>query len=324
MITVLTSHNHIWEPARITAEIIAEYQAQGRAVINLNQEGPCCDAVGMYRLLDGICELFKFDKRNISILTCNPEELHPEYTVKIGRNWWPRMTVTTARSFGYSDRNFVRKKDPTKNLFGCMYNIPSWNRLSLLSHIRYQCQRPGVLACNGTWEPDQHNSYYLNPVTDFCPEEASNIFKLLNDGIGPLPDHPGRKPNEKENTAVLKFYNDFFIDVVAETYTNGLTFFPTEKTFRPMFGLTPFIAFGPQGFLNTLRSTWGFRTFDTWWDEDYDNYQNYERIKKMYQTMDYIDQLSDQQLIDMYQDMQPTLQHNYDTLLSIRYSHVRN
>ena len=88
MITVLTSHNHIWEPDRVAAEIIAEYQTQEHVDISLNKEGPCCDAVGMYKLLDGICKLFDFDKGKISIYTSNAEEMHPEYNVKIGIYWY--------------------------------------------------------------------------------------------------------------------------------------------------------------------------------------------------------------------------------------------
>jgi len=317
MILVKTSHNHVWNPAQVVAEIIAEYQTCGKAVISLNSEGPCCDAVKLYELLNQVCNLFGFDKRQITIQTWNVEELHPEYTIQMMPQSWHVTALRTANAHGYSAGNFRNKKTPTNNLFGCMYNIPSWNRLSLLSYIKYQCSRPSLLACNGTWEPDQHNSYYLNPVTDFCPEEFGNISRLLNDGINPLPNHPGHKPNEVENTVILSFYNEFFIDVVAETYTNGLTFFPTEKTFRPIYGLTPFITFGPQGFLSTLRSTWGFRTFDKWWDESYDDCQNYERIKQMYQIIKSIDCLSDLELNEMYVDMQSTLDHNYNILLEI-------
>ena len=318
MIIVKTSHNHIWNPAQVAAKIIAEYQTHNKAVISLNAEGPCCDAVKLYELLDHTCKLFGFDKTQITIQTWNAEELHPEYTIQMMPQHWHKITLQTARAHGYSADNFKNKKTPAHKLFGCLYNIPSWNRLSLLSYIKYQCSRPSLLACNGTWEPDQHNSYYLNPVTDFCPEEFGNISRLLNDGIGALPNHPGHKPDEKENTAILSFYNDFFVDIVAETYTNGLTFFPTEKTFRPMYALTPFVTFGPQGFLTTLRSTWGFQTFDKWWDESYDNYQNYERIKKMYQTIKSIDCMTDSELTAMYADMQSTLDHNYNTLLEIK------
>jgi hypothetical protein len=55
------------------------------------------------------------------------------------------------------------------------------------------------------------------------------------------------------NLSLLKFYNQFQIELVAETMCAGITFFPTEKTFRPITGRRPFLLFGPVHFLNNLR-----------------------------------------------------------------------
>jgi len=316
MITVLTSHNHIWQIEQVAANIIKEYQANGAVLIHMNNEGPCADSVGLYKMLDYIVDQFGFDKSRITIRTCNREEVHPEYCIEVTNNHWTKLTYYTSVKNGFAASDFKDQKNFT-NRFGCLYNIPSWNRLSLLSYIRYNTTNPSILACNPTWAPNEHNSVYLNPVTDFCPEEFPNIARLLNDTVSPLPFHPGHKPNERENTNILRFYNDFFVDVVAETYTAGLTFFPTEKTFRPMFGFTPFIAFGPQNFLNTLKSDYGFKTFDRWWDESYDSYQNYDRIKQMYRVINLIDSLSDTDAKTMYQEMLPVLEHNFNRLQTI-------
>lgn len=316
MTKVLTSHNHIWQVDQVVASIIKEYQDTGKVVIDLNNEGPCADSVGLYRLLDNIVDRFGFDKNQILIQTNNREETHSEYNIVIGSNPWPYASYLTSVKHGFQLESFKNKKTFC-NRFGCLYNIPSWNRLSLLSYIKYHTQNPSLLACNPTWTPDQHNTVYLNPITDFCPEEFQNIARVLDDDVKPLPGHPGHKPDERENTNILRFYNDFFVDVVAETYTNGLTFFPTEKTFRPMFGLTPFIVFGPQSFLNTLKSDHGFESFDRWWDESYDNYQNYDRIKRMYRVIDYIDSLSVSDVTAMYNEMLPVLEHNFRILKKI-------
>jgi len=81
--------------------------------------------------------------------------------------------------------------------------------------------------------------------------------------------------------------------------------------------MTPFIIFGPQGFISTLKSDYGFKSFDKWWDESYDTYQNYERIQKIYEVIDYIDRKSDLELIDMYHDMTDTLEYNFEQLKKI-------
>jgi hypothetical protein len=82
------------------------------------------------------------------------------------------------------------------------------------------------------------------------------------------------------NLSLLKFYNQFQIEIVAETMCAGTTFFPTEKTFRPMVGRRPFLVFGPTNFLNNLREL-GFRTYSECWDESYDQYQDQERWNRM-------------------------------------------
>jgi hypothetical protein len=317
MIVIKTSHNYIWQPEIVAIKIIKEYQTLGCATISLNSEGPCCDSVELYKLLDEICVEFKFDKSKITIITHNQEELHPAYSIQIEPQQWIGASYRSSMGHNYNKDSFYKQKDISKNLFGCLYNIPSWNRLSLIAYIKNHTNRPSLLACNGTWEARQYNSYYLDPVTDFSPEEIYNIVQLINEGIHPLPGHPGNKPSDIENTKILKYYNDFFIDVVAETYTNGLTFFITEKTIRPIFGMTPFITFGPQGFLSTLKSDYGFKTFDRWWDESYDNYQNYNRIKEMYRVIDYIDSKSDEELLAMYDDMTDTLEYNFNRLKKI-------
>jgi hypothetical protein len=70
-------------------------------------------------------------------------------------------------------------------------------------------------------------------------------------------------------SSLLKFYKQFQIELVAETTTRGATFFPTEKTVRPIVGGRPFITFGPVNFLKNLQQL-GFRTFNALWNEDYD------------------------------------------------------
>lgn len=317
MITILTSHNHIWQIDQVVIDTIKEYQELGQATIFLNNEGPCCDSVGLYRVLNNVCDKFNFDKSKITILTCNREEHHDDYTIKILDQPWVNQTFKSCLLHGYTRDDFYKRKIILKNLFGCLYNIPSWNRLNLVAYIKNHTKRSSLLACNGTWEAHCHNSYYLNSVTDFCPTEIYNIVDLIRDGIYALPGHPGTKPSPIENTKILEYYNDFFIDVVAETYTNGLTFFPTEKTFRPIYAMTPFIIFGPQGFISTLKSDYGFKSFDKWWDESYDTYQNYERIQKIYGVIDYIDRKSDSELIDMYHDMTDTLEYNFEQLKKI-------
>jgi hypothetical protein len=62
----------------------------------------------------------------------------------------------------------------------------------------------------------------------------------------------------------------------------------------------------------------GFKTFDQWWDESYDTIKDHtQRLMKILDLIEHIDSLSDQQCVDMYRDMMPTLMHNAENLMSI-------
>jgi len=312
MILVKTSHSKIWNPEKVVSDIIKEYTQQGNALINLNSEGPCADAIGMYALLDYVCDSHNFDKTKITIQTSNFEEQHSEYTIKKTDQHWIKKTISAFNAI-----NFTPSKQTAQNLFGCIYNLPSWDRLCLLSYIHRTNKHPSLLQCNGTWQPHRYNSYYLDSVTDYCPEEFFNITDYLKTNpTTVLQDLTDKPITASEMMKVVSLYNDFFIDIVSETYTHGLTFFITEKTLRPILAITPFIINGPQGYLSTLKSDYGIKTFSNWWSEDYDQYSGYQRLQEIYKVIDYLSSMSITKIQSMYIDMLPTLRYNYNHLIT--------
>lgn len=77
-------------------------------------------------------------------------------------------------------------------------------------------------------------------------------------------------------SSLMQHYPKFNVELVCETYTLGETFFPTEKTVRPMVGNRPFIVYGPVNYLRNLQQL-GFQTFAEVWDESYDQYEGQQR-----------------------------------------------
>lgn len=86
------------------------------------------------------------------------------------------------------------------------------------------------------------------------------------------------------NKSLVKFYDQFAIEIVAETYCEGTTFFPTEKTVRPLMACKPMIVFGPKYYLSRLRDM-GFQTWHKLWDESYDLLSGPQRWQMMKKTM---------------------------------------
>jgi hypothetical protein len=91
-------------------------------------------------------------------------------------------------------------------------------------------------------------------------------------------------PNQNTNQSLLQFYNQFQIEIIAETVTRGDAFFPTEKTTRPIMGSKLFLAFAPPNYLKNIRDL-GFKTFGLLWSEEYDALEGLDRWQAMYVIM---------------------------------------
>ena len=81
----------------------------------------------------------------------------------------------------------------------------------------------------------------------------------------------------------------------------------------------PFIMMASQNFLIYLRQM-GFRTFSDFWSEDYDGIPTAARYKQILDLIDSLAAKSTDELQDMYQRMQPILDHNYELLKSDQFS----
>lgn len=99
-------------------------------------------------------------------------------------------------------------------------------------------------------------------------------------------------PTCNTNRDLLKIYNKFDVEVVCETYTIGETFFPTEKTVRPIMAGKPFVVYGPRNYLQRLRGL-GFKTWNEFWDEEYDTAQSTHRWHIMLRTLSSIVTMTD-------------------------------
>lgn len=118
------------------------------------------------------------------------------------------------------------------------------------------------------------------------------------------------------NRSLLDYYHEFAVEIVCETYTMGDTFFPTEKTIRPIMATKPFVVYGPKYFLARLRSM-GFKTYSDLWDESYDLCQGPQRWKLMQKTMQSIKDQSKEQQIELLAKAHDIALHNRQRLHDI-------
>lgn len=189
-----------------------------------------------------------------------------------------------------------------------------WSEQFLLSKIsslysnNWTVNQYMVLEQANEWfdNVDQARAWFeFCPVTSIDNEVVQNYFTVPELSAGKL------------TASLLTHYPKFNIELVCETYTLGDTFFPTEKTVRPMVGNRPFVVYGPKHFLKNLRDTEGFETFRSLWDESYDDLEGVERWTAMRQLIQSLLTLNRDQWVNLVEQASVITQHNRTVLRKI-------
>ncbi len=81
---------------------------------------------------------------------------------------------------------------------------------------------------------------------------------------------------------LIEAYTDSYFEIVSETNFWKDTIFHSEKSFKPILMLQPFVIMGEQGIINTLR-TFGYDVFDDFinhtYDKEIDHLKRFELLK---------------------------------------------
>ena len=116
------------------------------------------------------------------------------------------------------------------------------------------------------------------------------------------------------NTFLKQNYLDSYFNIVTETcFAEGQVFF-TEKILKPLMCLQPFIVLSSPNYLKKLKEL-GFKTFDSLWDESYDEIQdNEDRLIKIFNLILKISQWSLEECEKNYKSVLDICIYNRDHL----------
>lgn len=104
--------------------------------------------------------------------------------------------------------------------------------------------------------------------------------------------------------------------LVTETVATGTRHHLTEKVFKPICLRMPFVLASTQGSLAFLRG-YGFKTFDSFWDESYDQIQDdHERLVAIADLVSKLDSLDTAQKQSLFDQTIPVLEHNFQHFYS--------
>ena len=113
-----------------------------------------------------------------------------------------------------------------------------------------------------------------------------------------------------------EFFTDAYFNFVVETHFDNNTCFLTEKTFKPILNLQPFIIAGNPGSLQLLKDL-GYKTFEDVIRETYDDEDDHkERLSQLLKISYDLCNLSDKHHIRIQQIVADVLTHNQQHFLA--------
>lgn len=274
--------------------------------ITIFPEAVCLKTLEVYRLLD----MFNFEQ--VNIYTHNPFEKSNKYNIIFQSNFWftKQETVDTE----LHNWNFKKK-------FFCFYHRPTASRLGLAGYLFANHNESSLLHFSAELDADNRIQFELDKLLSYRTESIQEAGALVNQLPLLLSSSERYTYNQGYyfDDPLTNFYQDILVDVVVESHVTGDTFFPTEKTTRPMWLKKPFILFGTKNYLDYLHQM-GFRTFADFWDESYDGFEGPDRFNKILTLLDQLAKKSTDELEHMYLSMTYTLEHNYNLLKNQSYN----
>jgi hypothetical protein len=152
-------------------------------------------------------------------------------------------------------------------------------------------------------------------------KNLNNVCEVLNNGPYNLQSENSlsfNTINAWTDETYEPHINSYF-DICFESffYNESTTLSITEKIFKSIINFQPFIFVTTTGTLKLLKKL-GFKTFDGFIDESYDNViDNDERIKLIHSEIKKLCSLSKEEIHNWYWSMEDILIHNHNHLLNI-------
>jgi hypothetical protein len=180
--------------------------------------------------------------------------------------------------------------------------------------LKHGLDQQGLISCalsdsyGGNWRDE-----IFNRESQLTVEQRKLVYQEFNKLDSELTldyqDTPGSASAEM-GARQTDLFQRAFVHIVTETLFYSERLHLTEKIFRPVVLFRPFILAGCAGNLAYLKR-YGFHTFDSWWDESYDNEtDNQRRLSMITDIVKDLCAKSQQELEIMYEEMRPTLEYN--------------
>ena len=209
--------------------------------------------------------------------------------------------------------------------FTCLNGAYRENRIIIVSELfRNGLDKDGYISLLGNYGEDPLTEWEIDNVDkDLIKYYMDNVYPRLPIVVDLEKDVELIEPYIG-HSYIHEMYTNSYFNIVTETSYNfdstaiiGNSIFLTEKTYRAIFGMQPFIVVSNPGFLKFLKSI-GFKTFPEFFDESYDEIENpIERMSTIVNEIKKICSLSLEELHDRYYNIFDKLEHNRNRLIEM-------
>lgn len=312
VIEIKTSDSIIWNQDHVVCQLISAMHNQQPIILDLQNEGPDCSSINLESLVQNYCDMFNYKISNIKLYTCNALERSNKFDVRYS----PPFHFVKNTKEKLNNTAYIKNFETIKH-FGMFIGRSNHLRLDLASYL------------NLCYEEKTIQTYHYDQRIDFHRENIGLERHIKNSGtnrIEQLCKFLKKCPIKTESVNypilmdhhldIAPNYQNFFVEIVCETYFSGKTFFTTEKIWRPIALKTPFLVQGPVNFLKNLQQL-GFKTFNSWWDEGYNQDAAEWQVSLIKELIDRLATKTNNELKAMFDEMEPILEHNRQRFLTL-------
>ena len=260
----------------------------------------------------------------------NGDQLYQEYCKKY--NVVPELKLEYCPTFRIDKTDVeqvVEEKqyvfDKKKKTFLCFNRRFSDHRLMLYMLIEKNNLLDDCYLSMSKVQPESSNNFLTNAtyLTQRYPTFGiSNEDLVRSDSKLPLIlDNPNfnRYPMEDNPFSMEKYYDESLVNIVNETYFFNNIIHITEKTYKPIAFMQPFIMVAAPFSLKHIQDV-GFKTFDKFWDESYDlETDHVSRMNKIVDLIKQISKWSDDEKMKFIQESMSILEHNKNHLNTMKH-----
>jgi hypothetical protein len=214
---------------------------------------------------------------------------------------WTALEASVDKHLSYKKINEIKD-------FNCLQKRLRGHRVWFyIRMFEEQLLKHGLVSMN----PFNTNTVYFEDR--ILPKERADVANSML----PLIVH-GKNNNEFDDRYYIQRIQDqvcldSWVTVVSEASFSDFDqqLFLSEKVFKPIVCFHPFIILGNKGSLKELRDM-GYKTFDGFIDESYDNLSTFERYDAIVESIKKIIAIEDK--ASWIESMRPILEHNYENL----------